>query len=104
MIVSNFGSQAFAAESTLSDEELASLALPIVQSYETEANASVWTMDESTRLVIPATEEYMDNERLQEVIELIAAEFLEKEIPTKSEMKKVYADEVEVTSQDIVIR
>ncbi|WP_205603338.1 family 20 glycosylhydrolase [Virgibacillus halodenitrificans] len=60
-------------------------------------------MDESTRLVIPATDKYIENKRLKEVVELVSAELLEKGIPAKSEIEKVYAENSEVTPQDIVI-
>src|SRR5699024_3740642 len=80
-----------------------SLALPIVQSYEADSNYSTWTMDESTRFVIPATDEYKGNERLKEVVELVSAEFFDKELPTNSEIEKVYAKESEITSNDIVV-
>ena len=96
-------SPAFAEGPKLSNDELASSVLPIVQSYETDSNYSTWKMDESTRFVIPATDEYLENERLKEVVELVSAEFLEKEIPAKSEIKKVYAEDSEVTSKDIVV-
>ena len=103
MILSTIISPVSAQGPKLTNKELASLTLPIVQSYETDANAATWAMDESTRFVIPATEEYMENARLKEVVELVAAEFLEKEIPAKSEIEKVYAKESEITAKDIVV-
>jgi len=103
MILSTLVSPAFAGESKLTNDELASLALPIVQSYEADSNYSTWTMDESTRFVIPATDEYKGNERLKEVVELVSAEFFDKELPTNSEIEKVYAKESEITSKDIVV-
>ncbi|GAB6168041.1 hypothetical protein JCM1393_05010 [Clostridium carnis] len=90
-------------ESKLTDKELASLVLPIVQSYKVDAKPYIWTMDKSTRFIIPDTDEYLNNLRLKEVIELISAEFLEKQIPTKSEINKVYAGESQITSKDIVV-
>ncbi|MGG7141927.1 family 20 glycosylhydrolase [Clostridium nigeriense] len=89
--------------STLTGKELSSLVLPIVQSYEVASKAYLWKMDESTRFVIPNTEEYLTNSRLKEVVELVSAEFLEKEIPTAKEINKVYASEEEITTKDIVI-
>ncbi|ASK64148.1 glycosyl hydrolase family 20 [Virgibacillus phasianinus] len=103
VIFSTLISSAFAEKEKLSNDELASSVLPIVQSYETDSNYSTWKMDESTRFVIPATDKYLENERLKEVVELVSAEFLEKGIPAKSEIKKVYAEDSEVTSQDIVV-
>ncbi|CQR46509.1 Beta-N-acetylhexosaminidase precursor [Paraliobacillus sp. PM-2] len=103
MIFSTLAIPISANESNETNEELASLALPIVQSYETTSNASTWEMGESTRFVIPTTDEYINNPRLKEVVELVAAEFLEKEIPTASEIEKVYADESQTTSKDIVV-
>lgn len=90
-------------ESHLTGEQLASLALPIIQSYKVDSKPYLWTMDESTRFVIPNTEEYLKHSRLKEVVELVSAEFLVKEIPTMLEIKKVYAEESEVSSKDIVI-
>src|SRR5699024_8214961 len=51
----------------------------------------------------PNRDEYTDNSRLKEVVETVSAEFLDKEIPTNSEIEKVYASESEATSKDIVI-
>lgn len=89
--------------SNLTANELSSLVLPIVQSYEVASKAYLWKMDEKTRLVIPSTEEYLDNSRLKEVVNLVSAEFLEKKIPTAREINKVYALEEEITPNDIVI-
>jgi LPXTG-motif cell wall-anchored protein len=89
--------------SNLTGNELSSLALPILQSYEVASKAYLWKMDETTRFVIPNTEDYLNNSRLKEVVELVSAEFLDKEIPTAKEINKVYASEEEITSKDIVI-
>src|SRR5699024_11933108 len=64
-------------QSTLTDEELASSALPIVQSYKTDGSQQ-WTMDESTRFIIPNTDKHIENSRLTEVVKLVSAEFLDK--------------------------
>ncbi|WP_202395572.1 beta-N-acetylhexosaminidase [Virgibacillus halodenitrificans] len=103
VIFSTLVTPAFAEEQKSLNEELASAVLPILQSYETDSNYSTWKMDESTRLVIPATDKYIENKRLKEVVELVSAELLEKGIPAKSEIEKVYAENSEVTPQDIVI-
>src|SRR5699024_5069027 len=97
------GSPVHAEEGTLSEEELASLALPIVQSYEVADDAKVWEMTDDTRFIIPNTEAYVNNERLKEVVELAAAEFLEKELPSAKEIEKFYADESVVGHDDIVV-
>lgn len=60
-------------------------------------------MDETTRFVIPNTEEYLNNSRLKEIVELVSAEFLAKQIPTAKEINKVYALDSQITSKDIVI-
>lgn len=88
---------------TLNGKQLSSLVLPIVQSYELSDKSKSWTMDEKTRFVIPKTEEYLSNSRLKEVVELVSAEFLEKQIPTDKEIDKVYDLDSKVTSNDIVI-
>ncbi|GGK00209.1 hypothetical protein GCM10007063_23220 [Lentibacillus kapialis] len=103
VISSTLISPAFAEGGELSNDELASSVLPIVQSYETDSNYSTWKMDESTRFVIPDTDEYLENERLKEVVELVSAEFLKKEIPANTEIEKVYADKSDTTSNDIVV-
>lgn len=87
----------------LTGDKLSSLVLPIVQSYEVSENAQNWTMDETTRFVIPKTEAYLNNSRLKEIVELVSAEFLEKQIPTTREIDKVYALDSQITSKDIVI-
>lgn len=89
--------------SNLTGEELSSLVLPIVQSYEVAEKAQNWTMDESTRFVIPNNEEYLNNSRLKEIVELVSAEFLAKQIPTAKEINKVYALDTQVTPKDIVV-
>lgn len=89
--------------SKLTGKQLSVLVLPIVQSYEVASKAYIWNMDETTRFVIPDTDEYLNNSRLKEVVELVSAEFLEKEIPTAKEINKVYASAEEVTPKDIVI-
>ncbi|MDU4952691.1 MULTISPECIES: family 20 glycosylhydrolase [Clostridium] len=88
---------------TLNGKQLSSLVLPIVQSYEVSEKSKSWTMDETTRFVIPKTEEYLSNVRLKEVVELVSAEFLEKQIPTNKEIDKVYDLESKVTSNDVVV-
>lgn len=90
-------------EETLSGEQLSSLVLPIVQSYELSQNSGNWVMNENTRFVIPNSKEYLDNKRLKEVVELISAEFLEKKIPLSKEIEKVYASSNQTTSNDIVV-
>lgn len=90
-------------KSNLTGEELAILALPIIQSYKVDSKPYLWTMDESTRFVIPNTEEYLKNSRLKEVVELVSAEFLEKNIPANLEINKLYAEAAEIGPQDIVI-
>lgn len=89
--------------SNLTGEKLSSLVLPIVQSYKVAEKAQNWTMDESTRFVIPNNEEYLNNSRLKEVVELVSAEFLAKQIPTAKEINKVYALDTQVTPKDIVV-
>ena len=88
---------------TLTSEQLASLALPIVQSYDVKENAQNWIMNEDTRFVIPNTEEYVNNVRLKEIVELISAEFVVKQIPSSKEINKVYAKDSQINNSDIVI-
>lgn len=83
-----------------SEKELCGLVLPIVQSYKISNENKKWIIDKNTRFVIPKTKEYLNNSRLKEIVELISAEFLEKQI---QEIEKVYADDSQITSKDIVI-
>lgn len=84
-------------------QKLSALTLPILQSYRVDDNSNLWTINESTRFVIPNTDHYIKNDRLQEVVELVSAEFLTKKIPTALEIPKVFIEDDEVTSQDIMI-
>lgn len=90
-------------EHTSTEKELSSSALPIIQSYKVDSEGKQWVMDETTRIVIPDNKEYVKNTRLQEVVELISAEFLEKEIPVKSEIDKVYEKKSNASSKDIIV-
>lgn len=87
----------------LTSKDLTASVLPIVQSYLVDEKSARWVMDESTRFVLPKTDEYIENARLHEVVELVSAEFLAKEIPSTNEINKVYAENKDVTPQDIVI-
>lgn len=91
------------ASSVSMNKDLSTLVLPVAQSYKASENAGNWKFSENTRFVIPKTDEYLKNTRLKEVVELISAECLEKQIPTKKEIEKVYALESQITNNDIVI-
>lgn len=87
----------------ISGDELSTLTLPVVQSYQVDNNTQSFKVDENTRLVLPKTQEYLNNTRLQEILDLVSAELLEKKIPTNKEINKVYALDSQITNNDIVV-
>lgn len=89
--------------SDLSDAKLAALANPVVQKYTSDPSAKIWRMSEGVRFIIPATQENLDNERLAEVVKLMAAEYAQKEIPSENPITMAYALEENITPTDIVI-
>lgn len=84
-------------------DELSSLVLPILQHYELSEDNKKWIINENTRFVIINTQEYLNNSRLKEVVELVSAEFLSKQILGNKEIIKVYTSEFQISSNDIVI-
>lgn len=88
---------------TVTDAVLASYVLPIIQSYQPDPKPRLWTIDESTRFVIPNKDKYINNARLKEVVELISTEFSKKGIPSASKMNQAFAEESDISSQDIVV-
>ncbi len=89
--------------SDLSDAKLAALANPVVQKYTSDPSAKIWRISEGVRFIIPATQENLDNERLAEVVKLMAAEYAQKEIPSENPITMAYALEENITPTDIVI-
>lgn len=100
----NYATQLLEAKdlTTLSNKELASLANPIVQSYQADNQQSIWRVDESTRIVVLANQENLENERLTEVVKLVNAEFVDKGV-ISSPLAMVYANLEETTANDVVV-
>lgn len=106
MILSSLSTMVYAEGTEVDnakEKNLAGMVLPVLQSYEVTDKELNWELDETTRFVVPKTEENMENSRLSEVIKLASSEFLAKEIPLQKEIKKVYAEEDKITPKDIVI-
>lgn len=87
----------------ITSDELSSLVLPILQHYELSEDNKKWIINENTRFVIINTQEYLNNSRLKEVVELVSVEFLSKQILGDKEISKVYTSEFQISSNDIVI-
>ena len=63
----------------------------------------IWQLTTDSRFVILANQENITNERLAEVVKLINAEFVEKEIVSSSPFAMVYGNEAG-TSEDVYKR
>ena len=93
------------AEGTdLTGEELARLIVPVVQEYTLAQTSGTWTMTTGTRLMVLATQENLENERLAEVVELVNAEFMEKEVVSADPFAMVYGNAEDQTSADVLIK
>ena len=66
--------------SNLTDNQLKALTNPILQEYKADESHKIWQLTTDSRFVILANQENIANERLAEVVKLINAEFVEKEI------------------------
>ena len=78
MSCSNFTWMSAKAD-TYTEQDLITKVNPVLKSYDVASN-DVWEMTQSTRFVVEATSENVENTRLAEVVSLINAEFVEKEI------------------------
>ncbi|MDU6295396.1 family 20 glycosylhydrolase [Clostridium celatum] len=84
------------------NEELSAMVNPIVQSYTADASMKTWSLTADSRLVVLANETNVNNERLKEVIKLVNAEFLEKEI-VSAPLVMAYGGESELVKSDVFI-
>lgn len=89
--------------SKLNDQELATLANPVVQTYTTDPSHAIWKASTSTRFAILANQDNMENKRLAEVVKLVNAEFVDKEIVSNAPFAMVYAVEEETGYNDVII-
>lgn len=92
---------AYAAEAQ-SSEELCELVNPVLQSYVPDAAEGSWRFDSASRIVVDASDENLANERLAEVVNLMNAEFAEKQL-TAGFMGMVYAPASSAAATDIVV-
>ncbi len=88
MACSNFTLMPAQAD-TYTEEDLITKVNPILKSYDVASN-DVWVMSQSTRFVVEATDANIANDRLAEVVTLINAEFVEKEIVSSEPFTMVY--------------
>ena len=87
--------------SNLTDNQLKALTNPILQEYQADESHKIWQLTTDSRFVILANQENITNERLAEVVKLINAEFVEKEIVSSSPFAMVYGNEA--GTSDILI-
>lgn len=90
---------AYAAQE--SSQELCELVNPVLQRY-VPATGEAWSFASSSRIVVNATDANLENERLAEVVNLMNAEFAEKELVTGF-LGMVYAPGDSAAASDIVV-
>ena len=86
------------------EAELIAKTSPILKSYEVSDADGVWTVKTGTRFVVEATGSNIENDRLAEVVKLINAEFVEKEIASSKPHTMVYGPAGSQLPEDILIR
>ncbi|MDO4437362.1 MAG: family 20 glycosylhydrolase [Coriobacteriaceae bacterium] len=92
---------AMAAEQQ-SSEELCELVNPVLQSYVPAKSGDAWKFSAESRLVVNATDANLKNERLAEVVDLMNAEFAEKQL-IPSFLGMIYAPADVTAAGDIVV-
>lgn len=85
-----------------SSEQLCELVNPVLQSYVPAESGDAWKFTSESRLVVSATDANLKNERLAEVVDLMNAEFAEKEL-IPSFLGMVYAPADSAAAGDIVV-
>ena len=93
-----------ATTTATTEEELIAKTNPILKSYDVSDADSVWAVTAGTRFVVEATGANIANERLAEVVKLINAEFVEKEIASTTPHTMVYGPAGSQSAADIMIR
>ncbi len=88
---------------SLSNEQLASLTVPILQKYEADESGKIWKLDQNKTFAIVANEDNLQNKRLAEVVKLVNAEIMEKNLLQGKALPMVYRKENAVTNDDILI-
>ena len=80
MIFSNVSIVKAEAATATTEAELITKVNPYLKSYDVSDAGKLWTITSATRFVVDATDANIANERLAEVVKLINAELVEKEI------------------------
>ncbi len=91
---------AYAAQQQ-SSQELCELVNPVLQSY-VPAAGEPWSFESTSRIIVDASEANLKNERLAEVVNLMNAEYAEKEL-VAGFMGMVYAPADSAAAADIVV-
>ncbi len=101
MVFSNITVVQAEERAAVTEDELVAKTNPILKSYEISDAGKLFAVTGETRFVVEATDVNIANERLAEVVKLVNAEFVEKEISTMPHAM-VYAPQA--TAKDIFIR
>ena len=100
MIFTTF-SNVFAATTTFDETALKGKVNPVLQDYDVTEN-KVWQLSESTRLIVHALQDNLENERLKEVVKLVNAEYMDKGT-ISNPLPMVYGFDNQLGFQDIFI-
>ncbi len=87
----------------LSNEQLASLTVPILQKYEADDSGKIWKLDQNKNFAILANEDNLQNKRLAEVVKLVNSEIMEKKLLNGNALPMIYLNEDGATQNDILI-
>lgn len=104
LLASTCGTVHGAAEQgrTRAANDLTVLVNPVLQEYVEADETGTWKVTDSTRFVVDATAENMNNARLQEVVKLMNSEYCAKSIPSGTPRAMVFAGQQ--TAADIFIQ
>lgn len=93
-----------AVTTSVTESDLIAKTNPILKSYKVSDADSVWKVTTGTRFVVESTGANINNDRLTEVVKLINAEFVEKEIASSTPHTMVYGPAGSQLAADILIR
>ena len=91
------------SNTVLTNEQLASLTVPILQEYVADESGKVWNLDNNKTIAISATPANILNDRLQEVVKLFNSEILEKQLIQGQPLPMKYINEADAGLNDIVV-
>lgn len=86
----------------LTNEQLASLTVPVLQSYVADQSNKVWTLDNNKKLGIEVTPENVNNARLKEVVKLFNSELMEKQL-VQDPLEMSFIGKANASANDIFI-